>query len=65
MPHVRSLVPGAGGFVGAHLVRHLEEHGDEVVEMERTVDGDAGVEQRGQLLREEQDVPATTAACGR
>jgi GDP-4-dehydro-6-deoxy-D-mannose reductase len=39
MPHVRSLVTGAGGFVGAHLVRHLEEHGDEVVEMERMVDG--------------------------
>ncbi|HET8619414.1 MAG TPA: GDP-mannose 4,6-dehydratase [Acidimicrobiales bacterium] len=36
---MRSLVTGAGGFVGAHLVRHLEEHGDEVVEMERTVDG--------------------------
>jgi GDP-4-dehydro-6-deoxy-D-mannose reductase len=25
--------------VGAHLVRHLQAHGDEVVELERTVDG--------------------------
>jgi GDP-4-dehydro-6-deoxy-D-mannose reductase len=39
MPHVRSLVTGAGGFVGTHLVRHLDENGDEVVELERTVDG--------------------------
>jgi GDP-4-dehydro-6-deoxy-D-mannose reductase len=36
---VRTLVTGAGGFVGAHLVRHLEDAGDEVVELERTVDG--------------------------
>jgi GDP-4-dehydro-6-deoxy-D-mannose reductase len=36
---VRSLVTGAGGFVGVHLVRHLEDLGDEVVQLERTVDG--------------------------
>ncbi|HEY7071479.1 MAG TPA: GDP-mannose 4,6-dehydratase [Acidimicrobiales bacterium] len=36
---MRTLVTGAGGFVGKHLVRHLEDAGDEVVELERTVDG--------------------------
>jgi GDP-4-dehydro-6-deoxy-D-mannose reductase len=36
---VRVLVTGAGGFVGVHLVRHLEEQGDEVVQLERTIDG--------------------------
>ena len=36
---MRALVTGAGGFVGVHLVRHLEEQGDDVVQLERTVDG--------------------------
>jgi GDP-4-dehydro-6-deoxy-D-mannose reductase len=38
-PPVRALVTGAGGFVGVHLVRHLEQQGDDVVELERNVDG--------------------------
>jgi GDP-4-dehydro-6-deoxy-D-mannose reductase len=36
---VRALVTGAGGFVGVHLVRHLEQRGDDVVELERRDDG--------------------------
>ena len=36
---MRALVTGAGGFVGVHLVAHLEESGDEVVQLERTADG--------------------------
>jgi GDP-4-dehydro-6-deoxy-D-mannose reductase len=36
---VRALVTGAGGFVGVHLVRHLDEQGDDVLQLERTVDG--------------------------
>ncbi|MDD9370287.1 MAG: GDP-mannose 4,6-dehydratase [Acidimicrobiales bacterium] len=36
---MRALVTGAGGFVGVHLVRHLEEQGDDVVQLERNVDG--------------------------
>jgi GDP-4-dehydro-6-deoxy-D-mannose reductase len=39
MSAVRALVTGAGGFVGEHLVRHLEDAGDEVVQLERRVDG--------------------------
>src|SRR5919106_498466 len=38
-PAVRAVVTGAGGFVGVHLVRHLEACGDEVVQLERTFDG--------------------------
>jgi GDP-4-dehydro-6-deoxy-D-mannose reductase len=36
---VRALVTGAGGFVGTHLVRHLAEQGDDVIELEGRVDG--------------------------
>ncbi len=36
---MRALVTGAGGFVGVHLVRHLEQQGDDVVELERRDDG--------------------------
>ena len=36
---MRALITGAGGFVGVHLVRHLEEQGDDVVQLERNVDG--------------------------
>jgi GDP-4-dehydro-6-deoxy-D-mannose reductase len=36
---VRALVTGAGGFVGAHLVRHLDACGDDVVELEGRIDG--------------------------
>lgn len=36
---MRALVTGAGGFVGVHLVRHLEEQGDDVIQLERNLDG--------------------------
>lgn len=36
---MRALVTGAGGFVGVHLVRYLEASGDDVRQLERTVDG--------------------------
>ena len=36
---MRALVTGAGGFVGVHLVRHLEQQGDDVIQLERRVDG--------------------------
>ena len=36
---MRALVTGAGGFVGGHLVHHLAECGDDVVELEGRVDG--------------------------
>jgi GDP-4-dehydro-6-deoxy-D-mannose reductase len=35
---VRAIVTGASGFVGAHLVRHLEAAGDEVAGLDRGVD---------------------------
>jgi len=36
---MRALITGAGGFVGAHLQRHLEECGDEVTATDRVTDG--------------------------
>ena len=36
---MRALVTGAGGFVGVHLVRHLEDQGDDVIQLERNIDG--------------------------
>ena len=36
---MKALITGAGGFVGHHLVRHLEESGDEVVITDRSLDG--------------------------
>jgi GDP-4-dehydro-6-deoxy-D-mannose reductase len=36
---MRALVTGALGFVGRHLVTHLDEHGDEVIELDRHGDG--------------------------
>lgn len=35
---MRSLITGAGGFVGSHLRAHLEERGDVVVGVDREVD---------------------------
>jgi len=36
---MRALVTGAGGFVGAHLVAHLEAEGDEVIGSDRAAGG--------------------------
>lgn len=36
---MRALITGAGGFVGAHLQRHLRECGDEVTATDRVTDG--------------------------
>jgi GDP-4-dehydro-6-deoxy-D-mannose reductase len=36
---MRALITGAGGFVGAHLQRHLEESGDDPVPTDRSTDG--------------------------
>lgn len=36
---MRALITGAGGFVGHHLQRHLEESGDDVVVTDRSSDG--------------------------
>ena len=36
---VKALITGASGFVGCHLVRHLEEAGHEVIGVDRSSDG--------------------------
>jgi GDP-4-dehydro-6-deoxy-D-mannose reductase len=36
---MRALITGAGGFVGHHLQRHLEQEGDEVIATDRATDG--------------------------
>jgi GDP-4-dehydro-6-deoxy-D-mannose reductase len=36
---MRSFVTGAGGFVGAHLLAHLRDAGDEVIPSDRSTDG--------------------------
>jgi GDP-4-dehydro-6-deoxy-D-mannose reductase len=36
---VRALITGAGGFVGTHLVKHLAESGDTVIETDQSSDG--------------------------
>ena len=36
---MRALITGAGGFVGAHLTRHLAESGDDPVLTDRSSDG--------------------------
>ncbi|MFV0316666.1 MAG: GDP-mannose 4,6-dehydratase [Microthrixaceae bacterium] len=36
---MRALVTGAGGFVGGHLIRHLESCADDVIGTDRSTDG--------------------------
>ncbi|MGB6057945.1 MAG: GDP-mannose 4,6-dehydratase [Microthrixaceae bacterium] len=36
---VKALITGAGGFVGHHLVNHLDEVGDDVITTDRSIDG--------------------------
>ena len=36
---MKALITGAGGFVGQHLLRHLEDQGDEVIPTDRVTDG--------------------------
>lgn len=36
---MRVLVTGAGGFVGRHLMHHLEESGDDAIATDRSIDG--------------------------
>lgn len=36
---MRALITGAGGFVGTHLVKHLAESGDTVIETDQSTDG--------------------------
>lgn len=36
---MKALITGAGGFVGHHLVRHLQDSGDEVIITDRSLDG--------------------------
>ncbi len=37
---MRALVTGSNGFVGKHLIRHLQESGDEVLGIDREYDAD-------------------------
>ncbi|HTO01567.1 MAG TPA: GDP-mannose 4,6-dehydratase [Microthrixaceae bacterium] len=36
---VKALITGAGGFVGHHLINHLQDAGDEVITTDRSTDG--------------------------
>jgi len=36
---MRSLITGAGGFVGHHLVTHLTDLGDDIITTDRSIDG--------------------------
>ncbi|HRW42688.1 MAG TPA: NAD-dependent epimerase/dehydratase family protein, partial [Microthrixaceae bacterium] len=36
---MKALITGAGGFVGHHLIDHLNACGDEVMTTDRSIDG--------------------------
>jgi GDP-4-dehydro-6-deoxy-D-mannose reductase len=48
---MKALVTGAGGFVGSHLVAHLDESGDDVVACDRGRRGGFDVTDRGGVHR--------------